>query len=236
MEDTIVCIDNSEWTRNGDFPPDRFQAQTDAVNLLAGSKMQSNPENGVGVLTMAGKAPQVLVTPTSDLSKVLNCMASLKVDGEFSNIYASVKVAQLALKHRANKHHAQRIVVFSGSPVVEEKEQLLKMAKNLKKNNVAVDIVSFGTGEEGSEKLQSFYNAVQYSDNCHFITIPEGAILADALIGTAVFQGENAAAFGAGTSMGDVENFGVDPNIDPELALALRSVEKRYFLNSIFKH
>eukprot|EP00210_Caulerpa_lentillifera_P006689 g6392.t1 len=222
MEATIVCVDNSEWTRNGDYSPDRFQAQTDAVNLLAGSKMQDSPENGVGILTMAGKAPQVLVTPTSDLSKVLNCMASLKIDGEFSNIYASVQVAQLALKHRANKQHKQRIVVFSASPVTEEKEQLLKMAKNLKKNNVAVDIVCFGTGDDGVEKLESFCNAVQNSDNCHFITVPPGTILSDHLIGTAIFQGENAAAFGGETSMGDVENLGVDPNIDPELALALR--------------
>lgn len=127
MEATIVCVDNSEWTRNGDYSPDRFQAQTAAVNLLAGSKMQDNPENGVGVLTMAGKAPQVLVTPTSDLSKVLNCMATLSITGEASNIYTSVQVAQLALKHRSNKNQRQRIVLFSGSPVVEDKVKDVKL-------------------------------------------------------------------------------------------------------------
>lgn len=35
---------------------------------------QSNPENTVGVLTMAGKGVRVLVTPTSDLGKILACM------------------------------------------------------------------------------------------------------------------------------------------------------------------
>jgi 26S proteasome regulatory subunit N10 len=50
------------------------QAQADAVNLLAGAKTQANPENAVGVLTMAGKAPRVLVTPTPDLGRVLNAM------------------------------------------------------------------------------------------------------------------------------------------------------------------
>ena len=43
----MVCIDNSEWTRNGDYAPTRFQAQADAVNLLAGAKTQANPENTV---------------------------------------------------------------------------------------------------------------------------------------------------------------------------------------------
>lgn len=55
----MVCVDNSEFTRNGDYAPTRFQAQADAVNLLAGAKTQHHPENTVGVLTMAGKTPQV---------------------------------------------------------------------------------------------------------------------------------------------------------------------------------
>lgn len=43
--------------------------------------MQSNPENTVGVLTLAGKGVRVLVTPTSDLGKILSCMhgASLEL-------------------------------------------------------------------------------------------------------------------------------------------------------------
>jgi hypothetical protein len=36
--------------------------------------LQSNPENTVGILTMAGKGVRVLVTPTSDLGKILACM------------------------------------------------------------------------------------------------------------------------------------------------------------------
>ena len=74
MESTIICLDNSEWTRNGDYTPNRFQAQADAVNLLAGAKTEANPENTVGVLTMAGKTPRILVTPTTDLGKILNSM------------------------------------------------------------------------------------------------------------------------------------------------------------------
>lgn len=36
--------------------------------------MQSNPENTVGVLTMAGKGPRVLITPTNDLGKILQAL------------------------------------------------------------------------------------------------------------------------------------------------------------------
>jgi 26S proteasome regulatory subunit N10 len=38
----MICIDNSEWMRNGDYSPSRFQAQADAVNLICGAKTQVN--------------------------------------------------------------------------------------------------------------------------------------------------------------------------------------------------
>ncbi|WIA31508.1 hypothetical protein OEZ86_002401 [Tetradesmus obliquus] len=227
MEATIVCIDNSEWTRSGDYAPTRFQAQADAVNLLAGAKTQANPENTVGVLIMAGKTPRVLVTPTPDLGKVLNCMTDINIDGE-ANIATSVQIAQLALKHRQNKNQRQRIVIFAGSPVREDKDMLVKIAKKLKKNNVAVDVVSFGHEADNEEKLAAFHSAVNSNDNSHLVSVPPGPVLSDVLIGSPIFQGEGGGAFGAGAGGGGGGGggggfeFGVDPSLDPELALALR--------------
>lgn len=51
----VSSVDNSEYMRNGDFTPSRFSAQSDAVSVIFGTKTQSNPENTVGVMTMAGK-------------------------------------------------------------------------------------------------------------------------------------------------------------------------------------
>ncbi|KAK9822233.1 hypothetical protein WJX81_002953 [Elliptochloris bilobata] len=229
MEATVVCVDNSEWTRNGDYAPTRFQAQADAVNLLAGAKTQANPENTVGVLTMAGKTPRVLVTPTPDLGRVLNSMQALEIEGE-ANLSSAVQIAQLALKHRQNKNQRQRIVLFVGSPIREDKATLVKIAKKLKKNNVAVDVVAFGSeGEEANtEKLEAFREAVNSGDNSHLVTVPAGTVLSDMLFSSPIFQVEGGAGYGApagGAEGGGVSggyDFGVDPNLDPELALALR--------------
>lgn len=49
-------LDNSEWMRNGDYTPTRMGAQNDAINLLFRIKTQSNPENTVGLMTLAGKS------------------------------------------------------------------------------------------------------------------------------------------------------------------------------------
>ena len=46
-------MDNSDYMRNGDFVPSRLQSQFEAVNMVAIAKTKSNPENNVGLLSMA---------------------------------------------------------------------------------------------------------------------------------------------------------------------------------------
>ena len=53
--DALRRIDNSSWQINGDYAPSRFEAQRDAVNTIFRAKTNSNPENVVGLMTMAGR-------------------------------------------------------------------------------------------------------------------------------------------------------------------------------------
>lgn len=185
----------------------------------------------MGILTMAGKGVRVLVTPTSDLGKILACMHGLEIGGEM-NLAAGIQVAQLALKHRQNKKQQQRIIVFAGSPVKHDKKMLEMIGRKLKKNSVALDVVDFGEDEEGkSEKLEALVTAVNNNDTSHIVHVPAGPnALSDVLISTPIFTGDGErggsgfAAAAAAAAAGGVSgfDFGVDPNLDPELALALR--------------
>ncbi|CAA2966576.1 26S proteasome non-ATPase regulatory subunit 4 homolog [Olea europaea subsp. europaea] len=212
--------------RNGDYSPNRFQAQTDTVNLICGAKTQLNPENTVGVLTMAGKGVRVLVTPTSDLGKILACMHGLEIGSEM-NLAAGIQVAQLALKHRQNKKQQQRIIVFAGGPVKYDKKMLEMIGRKLKKNSIALDVVNFGEEDEGkAEKLEALVAAVNNNDSSHVVHVPPGpSALSDVLISSPIFtgDGEGGSSFAAAAAGGvSGFEFGVDPNLDPELALALR--------------
>lgn len=60
---SVRSVDNSEWTRNGDYAPTRFSAQCEAVSYLANAKLQENQESSVGLMTMAGARIQVLISP-----------------------------------------------------------------------------------------------------------------------------------------------------------------------------
>ncbi|NWI67960.1 PSMD4 ATPase, partial [Todus mexicanus] len=192
-------VDNSEYMRNGDFLPTRLQAQQDAVNIVCHSKTRSNPENNVGLITLAKYGGELGLGSSS----------------------SSISVLQLALKHRQGKNHKMRIIAFVGSPVEDNEKDLVKLAKRLKKEKVNVDIINFGEEEANTDKLTAFINTLNGKDGTgsHLVTVPPGPSLADALISSPILAGEGGAMLGLGAS--DFE-FGVDPSADPELALALR--------------
>lgn len=219
LEATVLCVDNSDWMRNGDYNPTRVEAQQDAVNLLCGAKTQSNPENTIAIVTGGGRSPEVLVTLTPDLGKVLTALHGVRLGGQL-DVVSTLQVAQLALKHRQNKNQQQRVIFFIGSPVRADKDELVRLAKRLKKNNVAVDIVNFGEEAENTEKLDAFISAVNSNDNSHLVTIPSGPhILSDLLVSSPIITGGGE---GGEAQAGGEYSGGVDPNMDPELALALK--------------
>jgi 26S proteasome regulatory subunit N10 len=67
------------------------------------------------------------------------------------------------------------MVCFIGSTISEDIETLKILAKKLKKNSVAVDIVCFGdVSEEQVNKAQTFIATLINEDNSHFIIVNPG--------------------------------------------------------------
>ncbi|KAL9654992.1 hypothetical protein ABK040_008779 [Willaertia magna] len=232
-EQCMICVDNSEFMRNGDYSPSRMEAQLDAANLICGSKTQSNPETTIGVLTMGNSSPSVKVALTTDLGKLLSSLSSTEIGGKLQFTKA-IKIAQLALRNRLVEQGTpnRRIVAFVGSPIEESKDDLVKLGLSLKKNNIACDVVNFGEVQENTEKLEAFIASVNKDNNSQIATIPPGPhILSDMLITSPIvgaFGGAGMMGAGVGgttteggASASDFE-FGVDPNVDPELAMAIR--------------
>lgn len=106
----------------------------------------------------------MLVSPTEEMGKVLASMAKIKTAGK-NDLSSSVQIAQLALKHRKNKNGEQRIILFIGSPVSDEVPALMKLGKQLKKNNVSVDVISMGDIPSNQEKMLVFVQAANSNDN-----------------------------------------------------------------------
>ncbi|KAL0486139.1 26S proteasome subunit Rpn10 [Acrasis kona] len=225
-EQVIICVDNSEHMRNGDYNPTRMIAQQEAANLICGAKTQQNPETTLGILSMAGKSPVVQVALTTDLGKLLSSLSSVQIHAS-THFSLSMRVAQLALKRRVSDQGTpnRRIIAFVGSPLKESQDELVELGLRLKKNNIAVDVVNFGEEGVNTSKLDAFINSVVSDDNSHLVTVPPGPhLLSDMLLSSPVVTaGGDLSASGVGVGGGNGgDDFAVDPNMDPELAMALR--------------
>lgn len=119
--------------------------------------------------------------------------------------------------------------MFTCSPVPEDEKTLVKLAKKMKKNNVSIDFVAFGElDEEVTKKLEAFNENVKGGEGSHLAVIKPGpGLLSDQLVTSPILNGDGSTGAGgmgggeSGVDGGGFE-FGIDPSVDPELALALR--------------
>jgi 26S proteasome regulatory subunit N10 len=216
-------MDNSEWMRNGDYAPTRQGAQYDMTSMLIGAKLRVNHESTVGVLTMAGPGINVLTSPTNDQSQLYSGLHGIPLASK-CNFVAGLKVAMLALKHREKKQGSQRIILIVGSPLLLEEKNLIKVGKSLRKNNVALDIIAMGENLANEEKLQKLVEAANKDDNSRIISVPAGTHPSDVVRQSAIINttgGGGASGGGGGANF--AEFGGVDPSLDPELAMALQA-------------
>lgn len=111
--------------RNGDFVPTRLQAQQDAVNLVCHSKTRSNPENNVGLITLAKYdsdilssivdvkidrrlnvnllylfSVEVLATLTSDVGRILSKLHQVQPNGKLCLI-TGIRIAHVCITYFA---------------------------------------------------------------------------------------------------------------------------------------
>ncbi|KAH3680310.1 hypothetical protein WICMUC_000377 [Wickerhamomyces mucosus] len=222
LESTIIILDNSEYTRNGDYSPNRYSSQLDSIDLIFHSKINSNPETTVGLLSGAGSNVSILSTLTNDYGKLLKGLNEIKISGDF-NLINSIQVAILALKHRQNKNSNSRIISFVASPIEENDKELIKLGKKLKKNNIALDLINFGEESLNTIKLENLLQAVNSNENSHLITIPPGfQSLYESIATSSIIHGNtNDGGNIGGNNDNDFGAFN-DADMDPDLALALR--------------
>ena len=176
--------------------------------------------------------PELRLTQTNEIGDLINSINNIQIVGE-ADVITAVKVAQLALKHRQNKSQRQRIILFVGHPMGRgTEEEYEDLGMRLKKNNVAIDVINFANPDNVG-RLQALVNAandgLEESPNCHFLDVPLGCShITDVMITSPILQPEDqnmGAGGGAagGNAGGDpLANLGFDPNMDPELAMAIR--------------
>lgn len=96
----------------------------------------------------------------------------------------------------------------------------------MKKNGISIDLIAFGElGEDNVKKLEAFNENCQSAEGSYLAVIqPSPKLLSDSIVATPILAGGGGAGAGGEGSEGGADQFefGVDPSLDPALAMALR--------------
>jgi 26S proteasome regulatory subunit N10 len=92
LEATLIMMDNSAFSINGDYEPTRWESQVVCAELLIQAKLQANQQSSVGVGLMGGQQVQILCTLTSDETKASSFLFGIKPSGalHFSQVLLSL--------------------------------------------------------------------------------------------------------------------------------------------------
>lgn len=153
-------------------------------------------------------------------------MDKILIEGD-CDVLKSIKVAQLSLKHRKDKHARQRIICFIGHPLKGTEEDFEDVGMMLKKNAVSIDVINFAHPDNVSRCQSLVASANQGQEEnptSHFMNVEPGCHMTDVILTSPICQiedfGGSAMAGGGAGGMNDPLN--IDPNMDPELAEAIR--------------
>lgn len=214
----MVLLDNSLYSRNGDAIPSRFQAQLEGATAVINFKMNDNPETSVGLMLMAGKGKQILATPTNDSAQLFAQYSKVPIQ-DFIGLSRSLQIARLTMKHRVNKHQHERLVVFVASAIKDNPEDLYVLARNLRRDSIAVDLINVCC-PENLPVLQNFHEIVNVEGESRLVNYAGGVSrLTDALKEGRVLGG-HVAAEGAFAE----EN---DPVMEMVIRISLEEERKR---------
>ncbi|KAI9432299.1 hypothetical protein F5148DRAFT_1155025 [Russula earlei] len=176
---------------------------------------------------------EVLIMHTKELGQILAAVHQTSTNlGRMASIPTMIMIMQLVLKHCS--------LLEDTSPDTEH--ALVHLAKKPQKNNIGLNIVAFGDGIEDASKgghsiLHAFVKTAS-SDNSHlssrhYLAVPPVSHLSSIIFNSPILAGDCGipdelvtipGCVGGAAGTGGVSHFssGIDPSLDPELAMVLQ--------------
>jgi 26S proteasome regulatory subunit N10 len=177
-ETIIICFDNSEFSRNQDYKPSRFQIQYEIASLYSLIKTEENFENTIGLLDINRK---IHLVPTNNINIIQKELDNMKIQ-EGYDVFKNVYLSQLLFKYRPNKKLKCRIILFICSPINDIYVDIENLGKMLKKNNINIDVISLGEIEVNHDKLEELVNYCNNNNTSHLLEIDNKLELNDILL------------------------------------------------------
>ena len=206
----IILIDNSETTINGDFYPNRLDAEKIATSRLSQYLSRSSAKTQISIGTIGSQQFGIQSSLTTKYIKTSQAVAQAKRGG-VAELEHGIRCAFLALRHRNPEITTRRVIAFIGSHHTLTAQAADKLAADANREGVSVDIVAFGDDVNDIDVLEEFTKKIQAQS--YFVHAQPGTvILSDIVLSSPIGPGEGSA------------HTVLDPNAeeDPDVALAIR--------------
>ncbi|OHT11580.1 26S proteasome regulatory subunit rpn10 [Tritrichomonas foetus] len=188
----VILLDNSDRSIDGDFHPNRLDAQKIASERLIQFFVRQNKNSVFSIGTLARNKIGIIASLTTDQRKITNAMAKIETGGSVQ-LFQGIRCAFLALHHRDEKIIHQRVIVFVGSAHDLNFESAYNLIQLAHKEKVSIDIIAFGEDVQNIEVLESITTEI----GSHFVRaqVDPHLILSDIVLSSPIGPGKDTKAF-----------------------------------------
>lgn len=139
-----VLIDNTDISIDGDFYPNRLDAQKTTVDRLSQFYFSSNPKSQIGIVTMGSKEFGLRTSLTSSHTTILKTLQNIKPGGSLYFLKA-LKTIMIMLKYCNIDVEEKRVLAFiGGDHGINDKEKANEIATTFTREDIPLDIVIIG--------------------------------------------------------------------------------------------
>ena len=183
-----IFIDNSAVSINGDFIPNRLEAQKTTIDRLSSYYFSSNPETQIAVGTLGSSEFGIRVSFTSDYEKLISSIQNISCGG-ILNLERGIKSALLSLKYCNRSIKEKNILLFIGSEHNLTMNSVIDIINIFKKENISLDIVLFGQNIKNTLPLKKLCKEIQHS---HYLEILQSnTVLSDNVLQSDIRRGKD---------------------------------------------
>jgi 26S proteasome regulatory subunit N10 len=154
-EAIVFMIDNSDTSINGDFEPNRLEAQKLAAQRLANFYLRQNKMTQVALGAFGSECFGIQTSLTRTTKDFMGAFSRIEPGGK-ALLDRAIKCSILTLKARDKKVNGKRAVVLIGSKHNMTMDSAKQLAEIANKEEVSVDIVAFGQEVDKLYVLEAF--------------------------------------------------------------------------------
>ncbi|KAK8889126.1 26S proteasome non-ATPase regulatory subunit 4 [Tritrichomonas musculus] len=189
----VILIDNSDRSIDGDFSPNRLDAQKKTSIHLMMYFTELSTETQVSIGTLGENNIGIAASLTTDREKLSRAIDKIQPSGQIK-LYQGIKSAFLALHHRDEKIKNQRIIVFVGSKHDLTPQTSKVLSDTANKEKAAIDIIAFGDSVQDIDILLSLVHNITTKSN--FLIVEVGDNLSETVLQSPIGHGNTEMPFG----------------------------------------